>query len=414
MPRNSGRRRPGRGTMAGMIYDANQSLNWIVNDPNITEAFRNSSIVHNNIMGSSLSMGTKNYSKEFTSDAKEDGDSKDGSGNGNDNGNTLGRALNSSGSLANLFSDDEERDLLGIGFFTIWEAGLFFSGYFGSGVVMSRNIMNGEWSSPVAVGLSGVGAGLLIGASVRSIVYLIYDYFTLKSIIGTDGGIIFGLGAGATIGTWTKETGKQSAYITSPKMLRTAGIGTNVALCRGLAGFHGGVNIEAGICKTRDKINSRFYGKEKTTGSDILLSGEPIEIPNSSRGDGHLGTSNYQAKRLMEMVHSKLKKLCLREDPEPYNNSSSNFESARASLEELYADESYDFGDDYDIQIKGDDSDNKSEEKDVDLVKGDESHSSSKSPSLTKEESASTSISKDSDEDEAEEEEATPNSDISK
>ena len=30
--------------------------------------------------------------------------------------------------------------------------------------------------------------------------YLIYDYFTLRSIIGAEGGLIFGAGAGATVG----------------------------------------------------------------------------------------------------------------------------------------------------------------------------------------------------------------------
>lgn len=397
MPKNSRFSRPGRGTMAGMIYDANQSLNWIIDDPNITEAFRNSSIVGSRYMSSTMTL----------SDGKKDSDSK--------TENKIVRTIasannNSSGSLANLFSNDEERDLLGIGFFTIWEAGIVFSGYYGTGIVLSRNIMNGEWSGPVAVGVSGVGAGLQIGASVRSIVYLIYDYFTLKSIIGTDGGVIFGLGAGATIGTWTKDTGKQTAYITSPKMLRTAGIGSNVALCRGLAGFYGAVSIEAGICKTRDKINGRFYGKETLSGSDILLSGDPIEIPNSSKGTSNVGgnTSNYQAKRLMEVVHSKLKKLCAKEDPQAYN-SSSHPEDVRATLEELYADESYDDLGDYQMEIKDADIDDKDIDVRTSLLKEDKSNTVSKTPSLTEEVSASPSKSKDS---ESEEEDATQTSSL--
>jgi len=382
--------------MAGMIYDANQTLNWIIDDPNITEAFRNSSVI-----------GSRMSSTMSLADGKKDSDSKAA--------NKIARTIesannNSSGSLANLFSNDEERDLLGIGFFTIWEAGIVLSGYCGTGIVLSRNIMNGEWSGPVAVGVSGVGAGLQIGASVRSIVYLIYDYFTLKSIIGTDGGVIFGLGAGATIGTWTKNTGKQTAYITSPKMLRTAGIGSNIALVRGLAGFHGAVSIKAGICKPRDKINARFYGKEPLSGSDILLSGDPIEIPNSSRGTGNVGsnTSNYQAKRLMEIIQSKLKKLCAKEDPQAYI-SSSHPEDIRATLEELYADESYDNFGDYQMEIKDDDIDDKDVEDSTSLFKEDESNTVSKTPSLTKEGSASPSKIKDS---ESEEEDATQTSSV--
>lgn len=282
------RSRPSRSSMAGLIYDANLSLNWITEDQNMTEVFRNSSMIGSTAeLRKSSTTSTNNKFSSLKNSA-------------------------STSSLADLFSDDEERDLLGIGFFTIWEAGLVISGYFGKGIVLSRNVMTGDWSGPVAVGVSGVGAGLLLGASVKNIVYLIYDYFTLKSIIGADGGLIFGMGAGATIGTWTKETGKQTAYITSPKTLRSAGIGSNVALCRGLAGLYGAVSIEAGICKSRKKMNARFYGKENVCGTDILLSGKNFEIPRTSKV-GKQTVSNYQARRLMERVHQKLKKLCCRD-----------------------------------------------------------------------------------------------------
>ena len=357
-------------------------------------------------------MATKNANKQQSMSEKEKDSDRNGdteSEKNTEKRKSLGRADNSSyTSLAGLFSDEEERQLLGIGFFTIWEAGIFVSGYAGTGIVMSRNIMNGDWSGPVAVGVSGVSAGLLIGASVRSIVYLIYDYFTLQSIIGTDGGVIFGVGAGATIGTWSKDTGKQTAYITSPKTLRTAGVGSNIALCRGLVGIHGAVSVEAGICKTRDKINARFYGKEKLTGSEILLSGEPIEIPNSSPEDEKnvgVATSNYQAKRLMETVHMKLKKLCLREDPQPFQ-SSSHTEDVKAKLE------SYDYDDyevSYEMKINGDDDDNdKNGDDGVALRMGEESNGVPKSHPLTNERTGSTLKSKESDDDELLEEEEAP------
>lgn len=48
--------------MAGMIYDANQSLNWIMDDPNMVETFRNSSMIGTSIMASSTS-GSKSFSK---------------------------------------------------------------------------------------------------------------------------------------------------------------------------------------------------------------------------------------------------------------------------------------------------------------------------------------------------------------
>ena len=331
-------------------------LNWILDDPDMKEVFRNSSII-----GNSLHQST-DFGLHSSSRAPKPLEEKKKS--------TEMEASNTS--LSKLFSDEEERDLLGIGFFTIYEAGLLVSGYAGTGIVLSRNIMTGKWSGPVAVMLSGIGAGVLLGASVKTVVYLIYDYFTLKSISGTEGGVIFGAGTEATIGTWTTETGKQTSYITSAKTFRTAGIGTNVALCRGLAGIYGAMSVEAGFCKCRDKINARFYGRDDISGSDILLSGEPIDIPNNA-----IGVSNYQAKRFLEKIHSKLERLC---DPEGsdhgskiynhstndigYNKSSDEFsvsdtdmkaEDIQATLEQLYADETYDRDD--------------SEQKEIDLIK---------------------------------------------
>lgn len=345
--------------MAGMIYDANQSLNWIMDDPNRVETFRNSSMIGTSIMASSTS-GSKSFNKPQRKSIRR---STHLTPQQENKPLSQQKKNDSSNSLANLFSDDEEQELLGIGFFTIWEAGIMISGYGGTGVVLSRNIMTDDWSGPVAVRVSGVGAGLLAGASVKTIVYLIYDYFTLKSIIGSDGGLIFKFGAGATVGTWTRDSGKQSAYITSPKMLRTAGMGQNVALCRGLAGIYGAVSIEAGICKSRDKINAIFYGKENLTAEDILLSGENPEIPSSSTADGKT-VSNYQAKRLMERVHTKLKTLCCRNgtDHNINNNNNGNnndveqngsSEDLHATLEELYSNDNYDnvYDDEYETIV---------------------------------------------------------------
>lgn len=332
--------------MAGMIYDANESLNWILDDPNMKEAFRNSSMIGSSIVCSSDFRASRHGSKTAPlSDKRKDISNK--------------QQESSTHSLANLFNDDEERELLGIGLFTIWEAGVLVSGYGGTGIVLSRNVMTGDWSGPVAVGVSGIGAGVLLGASMKTIVYLIYDYFTLQSIIGTDGGLIFRFGAGATIGTWTKDTGKQTAYITSPKMLRTAGLGSNVALCRGLAGMYGAMSVEAGICKCRDRINAQFYGNPSITGADILLSGEAIDIPNQCQrgGSSHSNTkksssqvSNYHAKRLLEKIHSKLERLCNRDGSDHgvatttsklSSKQPKDPKTVRDTLEELYADETY-------------------------------------------------------------------------
>lgn len=312
--------RPSRMTMAGMIYDANQSLQWVMKDPQIKETFRKSNTKIITLRNSRPNRkGSSESLKAETTSSSEDENQ---------------RQQRYANSVASLFSDDEQRDLLGIGLFTILEGGCLLSGYHGRGIVMSRNIVTGSWSAPVAVGLSGVGAGFLVGASGRSLVYLIYDYFTLESII-QQSGLMFGIGAGATIGSWTKQMGCGTTYITSPKTLRSAGLGSNVAVSRGLNGLYGAaLSIEAGICRSRDKVNARFYDQENLHGSQILLSGETIPIPDTTTK----GTCNVEAKRLLEEVHWKLETLCSGDST--HGNNSNIFEmngSSRVGTSETYS-----------------------------------------------------------------------------
>jgi lipid-binding SYLF domain-containing protein len=141
----------------------------------------------------------------------------------------------------NLLADNE-CELLGIGFFTIWEVGLLVvSGTIGTGIVLSRNVLSGKWSGPAAVQITGIGVGLLIGGSSRQIVYLIYDYFTLESI-SNNGGLILGLTAEVTTcgTTWTQSKSKSSnnvSIITSFKTLQSSGLGSNISLSLGINGF---------------------------------------------------------------------------------------------------------------------------------------------------------------------------------
>eukprot|EP00536_Pseudo-nitzschia_multiseries_P011458 jgi/Psemu1/29016/gm1.29016_g len=290
-----------------------------MNDPEITEAFRNGSVITSGVGATSPTnsvaantSGGRSLTEKRDTDTDTDADTKPqlnrnemDTSNRSNRSDRDNRLTSNKNSYASLFSDEEEPDLLGIGFFTVWEAGLVVSGYVGTGIVMSRNIVTGSWSTPVAVGISGIGAGLLMGVTARSLVYLIYDYFTLNSIIGTDtGGFIMGVGAGASVGScFSRQIGPGATYITSPKTFQSAGIGSNVALSRGLGGVFVGVSIEGGFCRSRDRLNARFYGRDNLTASEILLSGEDIAIPDD---DG----KNLETKQMIEKLHRKLTRLC--------------------------------------------------------------------------------------------------------
>jgi lipid-binding SYLF domain-containing protein len=82
--------------------------------------------------------------------------------------------------------------LKGICFLSTIEAGFVFSGNIGTGIVMAWNSENGSWSPPSAIGLSGIGWGLLLGASVKHLVYLINDDWDLKSLSADHGIFLLG------------------------------------------------------------------------------------------------------------------------------------------------------------------------------------------------------------------------------
>jgi lipid-binding SYLF domain-containing protein len=200
-------------------------------DPEVKETFRSS-------MFSSNSTNTRSSNASNTSNNTS-------SNNNLSKSNAAAAAATVTQSNTNNTNNllaDNECELLGIGFFTIWEVGLLVvSGTIGTGIVLSRNVLSGKWSGPAAVQITGIGVGLLIGGSSRQIVYLIYDYFTLESI-SNNGGLILGLTAEVTMcgTTWTQSKSKSSnnvSIITSFKTLQSSGLGSNISLSLGINGF---------------------------------------------------------------------------------------------------------------------------------------------------------------------------------
>lgn len=194
-----------------------------------------------------------------------------------------------SGLHPGLFDDS----LLGIGFYTVLEAGLFVSGNVGTGIVMARNPTNGDWSPPAAVGLSGMGWGLMGGANMKSLVYLIYDYFTIEALSG-EGTVMIGSQAGASLGAWGR-TAETSAIMSNK------GVGKNLALACS-RGMFVGLSIEGAFSKGRNRVNEKFYGRRVTT-AEILFSGAAAAGPGGGTFDVPDGT-------LLPEVHDKLRRLC--------------------------------------------------------------------------------------------------------
>jgi lipid-binding SYLF domain-containing protein len=174
--------------------------------------------------------------------------------------------------------------LLGIAFINIVEVGFIFSGNVGTGILLSRK-PDGSWSPPAALGLSGIGWGFIMGASLKDIVYLIYDEYTLKAMAG-DVGVKLGTQTEAALGTWGR-----TAELTN--VISNKGVGSNIALSYS-RGVFGGLSIEGAVCNPRKAVNNKFYGR-KVSPKEILFEDGLVEVP---------------AGTLMPEVYAKLEKLC--------------------------------------------------------------------------------------------------------
>lgn len=104
----------------------------------------------------------------------------------------------------------------------------------GTGILLARR-GDGSWSPPAAIGLSGLGWGFIVGASLKHLVYLIYDTPTLKSMSG-DVGVKISSQAEASVGTWGR-TAEAANYLSN------RGVGSNIALSYS-QGLFGGISVE--------------------------------------------------------------------------------------------------------------------------------------------------------------------------
>ena len=126
-----------------------------------------------------------------------------------------------------------------------------------------------------------------MGASVKHILYLIYDPSTIKAMAG-DVGVTLGAQLEASIGSWGR-----TADITNH--ISNKGIGQNVGLSYS-QGIFGGLSMEGAICNPRSKVNEKFYGK-KVRPQEILFGEgqQQVEMPEGT---------------LYPQILAKLDKLC--------------------------------------------------------------------------------------------------------
>ncbi|KAK1351333.1 Zinc finger, FYVE-type, endofin [Heracleum sosnowskyi] len=180
--------------------------------------------------------------------------------------NTI-RGYNQVGSLRHERSipDAILRQAKGLAILTVMKVGVMVTYNIGTGLVIARR-EDGSWSPPSAVSSFGVGWGAQAGGEFTDYIIVLRSTEAVKTFSG-DVHLSVGAGLSAAVGILGR---------TAEADVR-AGTG-GYAACYTYSCSKGafvGCSLEGSILTTRVKENSRFYGRQSITASDILLGSLP-------------------------------------------------------------------------------------------------------------------------------------------
>lgn len=157
------------------------------------------------------------------------------------------------------------RDARGLAILTIVKVGLMVTYNIGTGLVISRR-EDGSWSPPSAISSFGVGWGAQAGGELTDYIIVLRTDDAIKTF-AEDTQLSVGAGLSAAVGIVGR---------TAEASLRASTRG--YAACYTYSCSKGafiGCSLEGSIVTTRSKENSRFYGSQSITSSDILLGSLP-------------------------------------------------------------------------------------------------------------------------------------------
>ena len=187
-------------------------------------------------------------------------------------------------------------DSVGIVMVSTVQLGFLLAGTVGTGIVLKK-IGDEKWSPPCAVGMSGLGFGLLLGASAKDLVIFIMDDITMESLTTTHG---------ATLGSQLEVTlGPLGRNVTADYNFSKKGIGATVAVAYS-KGIFAGLSIEGAKLGVREFVNNKFYAASSTPAQDI-----PVYSSTASAKDileGKVAVPSDKVTMLDE-VYDKLNKL---------------------------------------------------------------------------------------------------------
>ncbi|CAI9087846.1 OLC1v1022028C5 [Oldenlandia corymbosa var. corymbosa] len=153
------------------------------------------------------------------------------------------------------------RDAKGLAILTVVKVGMMITYNIGTGLVVARK-EDGSWSPPSAISTFGVGWGAQAGGELTDFIIVLRNSDAVRTFSG-DTHLSVGAGVSAALGVIGR---------TAEADLR-AGV-SSYASCYTYSCSKGafvGCSLEGSVVTTRKRENSRFYGSQSLTASDILL-----------------------------------------------------------------------------------------------------------------------------------------------
>ncbi|GKU94344.1 hypothetical protein SLEP1_g7848 [Rubroshorea leprosula] len=157
------------------------------------------------------------------------------------------------------------RDAKGLAILSVMKVGVMVTYNIGTGLVVARR-EDGSWSPPSAISSFGMGWGAQAGGELTDFIIVLRTIDAIKTFSGC-AHLSLGAGLSAAVGVVGRAVEADVR----------AGDG-GYAACYTYSCSKGafvGCSLEGSIVTTRSQVNSRFYGSQSITASDILLGTMP-------------------------------------------------------------------------------------------------------------------------------------------
>ncbi|CAG8602612.1 14515_t:CDS:2 [Ambispora leptoticha] len=169
--------------------------------------------------------------------------------------------------VSNIIPRDIIKKAKGLAVFTIFKAGMFWSGQVGSGVVIARLEDSDEWSPPSCISIGGLGFGMQMGADVSDFVIILNTPEAVKA---------FSRGENVTLGGNLSVTAGPVGVGKSVSGTILEGAPTALYSYSKSKGLFAGVSVNGTILIERKDANKAFYKKDVT--AEQILTGQ-VEVP---------------------------------------------------------------------------------------------------------------------------------------